>query len=327
MGDYNFRQGNESLWGQNFGNHIMNLQYDKIDICNSLSFVKRNLVFDHTNFFSWKESILLSEITNDKYLTFKSREKHGLVTGNIIAFFGKNNLPSKLNWLINNECGSTSTGNNLFFKVKVIDDFTFEVLECVSQSTHNICCRHIHHVNRVKDGWLCGTGEIYPNGWLLYIQMKQADTFSIKRAWEKFDIIILNGSKQSVQRTMGAIIDSNKDINIIYASDHDTLSTEPYIFNDNTSLSRNSTGVFKGKLKNINNRDKFSCIFEAKEPCFFFQNLNGKFIFCGQRGELAISFDKGISWHEDRLDNLFLYYYGYCYDYLIFDKYVIKFKK
>ena len=58
----------------------------------------------------------------------------------------------------------------------------------------------------MKDGWLIGTGEIYPNGWMLYFQMKEADSYSEKHAWEEFEIFRLNSTRESVQRTLGAIL-------------------------------------------------------------------------------------------------------------------------
>ena len=181
------------------------------------------LLLNHDALFEWQDEIKISKILNDEYLRFYVDDKHHLDNGNIISLVSNSTQDESISWLINNTISETSNGNNMLFKVKVIDEYTFELRECLSQSTHNVCCRHIHHINRIRDGWLIGTGEIYPNGWVLYAQMKEADTFSVKHAYEKLNVYKLNNSKNSVQRTLGMILTSGLDDNVIYASDHDTL--------------------------------------------------------------------------------------------------------
>ena len=85
-------------------------------------------------------------------------------------------------------------------------------------------CRHIHHINTLKDGWIIGTGEIYPNGWLLYVQQKMADTYSVVDAREELIIRRINTEEGSVQRTMGLMLSDSPDNDIVFASDHDTLA-------------------------------------------------------------------------------------------------------
>lgn len=326
-GCYEFMQGDETTWGHNYGNQIKNENYNEIYTENTIFVRKRELLYNQNEKFKWYSPIKIKEILNLPYLTFKTEVKHNFKNGNIIALGG--NIDNSLKWLINNDINSNTNGKNLLFKVKIIDDFTFELRECVSQSTHNISCRHIHHVNRIKDGWIIGTGEIYPNGWLLYMQMKEADTFAIKKAFEYFEIVRLNSSPSSVQRTMGVIMKEDDDSCIMYASDHDTLEmviNKPLSNIANKDLSRNSTGVYLGKLEDINDRTKFKCIYEAVEPCFFFQKIDGVFVFCGQRGELALSFDGGKNWKMNKISTCFMNYYGSICNIHFFDNYIIIFK-
>lgn len=325
FGDYEFRQGNVDNWGLNFGNHIKNFSYDISYQENTIKLYKRTIVLDKTDeIFKWNEIGVIKSFLNRENITIEFSNKHNLLNGNIVALKEISNN-KHLNWMINNEFNSLSIGNGMLFKVIVINDYVIELAEFVSQSNHNISCRHVHHINRIKDGWLVGTGEIYPNGWVLFVQLKEADTYSIKNAYSSLKVYRLNTTKNSVQRTMGTIIDGNSNPNLIFASDHDTLDMNTP--NSESIFTRNSTGIFAGKLSEIEDRTKFKCIYDAKEPCFYFQKINGKIVFCGQRGEFSLSLDNGKTWIEERLDECFYYYYGFAFDFHIFDNYVIRFKK
>jgi len=329
-GSYEFIQGDSTKWGHNYGNLIKNFDYHQNYLSDSISIMKRNLVIDSNSdiMFEWDKNIYVSEILDEEYLTFKTKNVHNLKTGNIICA-QSNDKKLSCKWIINNNVDNISLGNNLLFKVEVIDEYTIRIRECITQSNHNVCCRHIHHVNRIKDGWVVGTGEIYPNGWLLYFQMKEADTFSIKRAYESFGIYKLNDSENSVQRTLGAFFTDDEKPKLIFASDHDLLSFDKNVEISKlvkSDFSRSSTGVYIGNLSDINNRNKFNCIYEAIEPCFFFQKINNVIVFCGQRGELALSFDDGKTWDSVRIHNCFMKHYGDIGKISVFDNYIIVFK-
>ena len=127
---------------------------------------------------------------------------------------------------------------------------------------------------------------------------------------------------------MGVIWDETSN-DIIYASDHDVLESKEkqILFNDRQlELSRGATGVYRGSLNCIDSYNSFKIIFEAKEPAYFFQQLDGCFVFSGQRGELALSFDKGESWSEARLDGPLNHPKGFTSNYYIFDDYILRLK-
>ena len=132
--------------------------------------------------------------------------------------------------------------------------------------------------------------------------MKEADTYSIRQAWDEFKMIRLNTQERSVQRTMGVILLDDNDGTLFYASDHDILPREPISMPEEVeACTRGSTGIYKGKLSDLNDRNRFTCICDVREPCFYFQMLDGILLFCGQRGELAVSFDMGMSWEKERI--------------------------
>lgn len=313
-GEYDFRQGDVDCWGKNFGNPILNIGYKSSD-WNSVKLYKRNLCIPNgrecLERFRWDLVGNIRRVRDETPLIVETERPHGLHTGNIIALCSQNAMSSTNGWMMNNKIDSQSGGTGILFKADVIDASSIALYELVSSSENNIPCRHIHHVNRIKDGWMIGTGEIYPNGWIFYIQMKEADTYSIRQARDEFKMIRLNTQERSVQRTMGVILLDDNDGTLFYASDHDTLPREPISMPEEVeACTRGSTGIYKGKLSDLNDRNRFTCICDVREPCFYFQMLDGILLFCGQRGELAVSFDMGMSWEKERISDPIIHYYG-----------------
>lgn len=328
-GEYNFTQGDSNDWGKNFGNPIIDPELERID-WSKIEIYKRKVIVpsfnnkEPVNKFSWHKCGKIKQGLSKEQLILTFEESHFLKTGNIIVFTTKDSKYKDC-WLINNYISEISSGNNLMFKVNVINEVSISLYEFVSSPSNNIPCRHIHHINRIKDGWIWGTGEIYPNGWIMYMQMKEADTFAIKHAWEEFKIIRLNSTENSIQRTMGVILKDDKKGTLLFASDHDTLTRDEVLFikGRTVKLSRNSVGVFKGSISDIDNRNNFEVIYEALEPCFYFQSLDNMLIFSGQRGEFAISFDEGLTWKKERIPEPLIQYYGNCGQVYYFDQIIL----
>ena len=250
-GEYIFRQGNEK-WGYNFGNAIKGLGYK--DYFGEAFFKKRELIHDKSgNKIIFKDPQKIKRIYGEKIVRIETETCHNLNTGNIILLQGVvNPLESILTYLFD------SDENMKLYKVEVIDKYNFFIYECVSNPLNELACRHIHHINRVRDGWLIGTGEIYPNGWLLYLQMKEADTYSIKKASSYLKCFQLNSSANSVQRTVGADIIDGVTPMLCFASDHDLLDRPQNIIGNDITFKRNSTGIYYGKLTDINDFKKYS---------------------------------------------------------------------
>lgn len=315
-GEYEFAQGHSGLYGRNFGNPILNAQYAIENT--EITVKKRELVIpsaaekEPDKKFCWLNCGTVRTVEEDNILTLQMEEPHGLKTGNIIALCGDKKSTTNMGWMLNPNVTETSAGNGLLFKVEVIDAYRIKLYEMVSSTDNNIPCRHIHHINRIKDGWIIGTGEIYPNGWLLYFQMKAADTFTPVHAYDEFKIIRLNSTNLSTQRTMGAIFIYENVPKLVYASDHDLLEREVlYICSDRKdTYMPNSTGVFMCSLKEIDDSRSHQLIFAASEPCFYFQKLSHCYLFCGQRGELGISFNECKNWRCERIKNPIIHYYG-----------------
>lgn len=324
-GEYCFKQG-EDTWGCNFGNPLKTSAFQS-DYNGVAKVYKRVLSHEENKLFTFSHEQNIYLKRNRDIIYFETENPHGFVNGNIVCIKGE---MSDTVWasIFNNSCNEHSSGNNRFFKVKVLSDTGVELYECVSNPMSNIACRHIHHINRIRDGWIIGTGEIYPNGWLFYIQMKEADNYSRISASDDLKTIRLNSNERSVQRTLGADLIERLDNYLVIASDHDLLHRPIVLQSDDYEISRNSTGVYGGYLKNINDFNSFDILYEAKEPAYFFKKIGGRYLFSGQRGELAINTNDTLTkWSTFRLGEPLIHYRGATYMCHFIDKYAVIIKK
>ena len=328
-GEYEFQQGHSNAWGTNFGNRIK-IENDVDCTESNITICKRTVLLPETvdgtvkTRFKWNESGMVSKLQKGETVKVITQTPHSLTTGNIIALCSKKIKPHAIDWMLADGVDEDGNRNGFQFKIKVVDDYCFELYELVSSAKPTLPCRHIHHINTLKDGWIIGTGEISPNGWLLYLQQKKADTYAIVDASEELTIRRINTEIDSVQRTMGAILNDSSAGDLIYASDHDTLERNAVNDSSFSGISRSSIGVFVGKLDAIDNRNHFECVYDAIEPCYYFQKLDDMLVFTGQRGELAICFDTDYKkWHHENLGCTVMYYYGCCHQYQIFNDYIL----
>lgn len=317
-GVYDFRQGSND-WGLNYGNK---LSY-RIDFNDKLQVSRRFLNHNGDGLFHWEKPIEIEDVRTDSEIIIKTKDMHSFSTGNIVTFQSVGYISEKWEWLINNDINKNSSGNGVLFKVEVIDEKSFYIRESIMNPFTNIACRHVHHINRLRDGWIIGTGEIYPNGWLIYMQMMESDTYSVYPASSEFTTHVLNHCRFSVQRTLGADIRDEKEPILVFASDHDTL--ERCMKVGENSIKRNSTGIYIGYLKDIEDFSKFRIMYEAKEPAYFFKKLDNHYVFSGQRGELAISVRN--AWVTGKTDEPMVHYLGSTCHFHVIDKYLVVFRR
>ncbi len=328
-GEYSFQQGHSNAWGTNFGNRI---KLDKDADCTDCNITvnKRTICLPESadgsvkTTFQWTESGKVRFVKAEGTAKVYTDRSHGLTTGNIVALLADGSKPENANWMLSDKLDGSGNTGGFQFKVKVVDDYCFEIYELVSSAKPTLPCRHIHHINTLKDGWIIGTGEIYPNGWLLYVQQKKADTYSIVNASEGLIMRRINTEEGSVQRTMGLLLDDSFDKRIVYASDHDTLVGKEINNSSLRGVPRNSIGIFVGRLKDIDDRSAFECVYDASEPCYYFQKLDDMLVFTGQRGELAVCKDSNLKlWHQEHLGSTLMYYYGFFHQFHVFNDYIL----
>jgi hypothetical protein len=286
----------------NFGNALIVNTLNEDYVPYSLSLIKRDFIFpssankEPVNLFSYGGEIAIKSILKSDKLTIVTDVPHNLKTGDLIVV-KQNNISSVYNFLCNTNINTLNGGNGKIWKVEVIDPTSLYLYEYLGNPDSNLPVRHIHAINKIKDGYIISTGEDYPEGWIVYLQIKLSDTYSIVNAWDNFNFIRLNSTNKSIQRTLGTIMIDDSDQTIVFGSDEALINGQAYsIDGRTTNITRSSTGVYKGKLADIDDFSKFTCIYEAKQVAYFFKEINGMWIFAGQQGELAISVDKGLTW-------------------------------
>ena len=121
---------------------------------------------------------------------------------------------------------------------------------------------------------------------------------------------------------MGAFLEEGKEMQLVVASDHDTLERPSIAIEESKkTFERGSTGIYIGRLNEIDDFSKFTLWIEASEPCFYFDRLDGKYIFGGQRGELFVQTYDG--WVQTRLEKTIISYKGNIGNAYIFNDYII----
>jgi len=290
-----------------FGNALIGSKISGNYVQGNLSLQKRNFIVptsavkEPVEFFSYDSEIIVDAIQKSDSLVVNTVVPHGLISGDLIVL--KKNQPevvTDFDFLCNDQINTTNGGNGKIWKVRVISPTSIKLYEYVHSADSNLPVRHIHAINRLKDGFLISTGENYPDSWIIYLQLKSSDTYAPVFAWENFNFLRLNSSETGIQRTLGTIMLDDADQTIVFASDEATIPGAIYgvAGRPSLALSRSSIGVYKGKLADIDDFSKFSCIYEATQTAFHFKEINGMWIFGGQQGELAISIDKGITWRR-----------------------------
>ena len=137
-------------------------------VANSFSMLKRNLVIptalvkEPTTNFSYGNPIPISSITKGKPAVVTTSIAHGLLTGNNIVIkdnANSTNVSPDWDWMRNDSANDTLGGNGVLFKVEVVDATTFKLHDYVHSANNNIPCRHVHGINRIRDGFTIVTGE------------------------------------------------------------------------------------------------------------------------------------------------------------------------
>lgn len=291
-----------------FGNPLIGSNILKDYNPNSLTFQKRDFNIpsaadkNPVDLFKYGEKISVYNVSKSaNSLIFNTSQPHNLKSGDLIVI-NKSDTASieGYEFLCNNNINTKNGGNGKVWKVEVLSSVTFKLYEYINNPDSNLPVRHIHAINRLKDGFIISTGEIYPQSWIMYLQIKYSDTYSLVNGWDNFNIMRLTSTATSVQRTLGTIMFDDDDQTILFASDEATVPNDTYTVEgrNDLNISRSSIGVYKGKLVDIDDFSKFTCVYEAKQVAYHFKEINDMLIFAGQQGELAISLDKGATWRK-----------------------------
>ena len=279
-----------------------NIGANEYDLYKRVQFIPDDINKEPEHKFDFGEAIEVTSIVGgDNNIVVTTASNHGLVTGDVVAFKKHNGATSNsMDWITNETFSADSGGIGVLFRVYKLSDTTFQLHVHVHNPHTNIPCRHIHSVDRNKDGIAISCGEQYPQGWLYYMSIRESDSPSQIKPWYDFDYIRLNSSALAVQRGMGFYMTQDKDNTIYIGIDNDLHDLGDVVMPEGRTkkLKRSSNGVFKGKLVDIDNQANFENILPAKEVAYFFKCIEGVLIYIGYLGLIAVSYDWGKNWHR-----------------------------
>ena len=125
---------------------------------------------EKTKMFKYAPPVSVQSITaNANDIVVVTSSDHELHDGDSILFEKQDVVVNEWDWIVNTGHTGLSAGDGVLFKAKVIDTTSFRLMECVYNPHNNLRIRHIHSINRCKDGYTIGCGETYPHGGGYYI--------------------------------------------------------------------------------------------------------------------------------------------------------------
>lgn len=257
---------------------------------------------EKTKMFKYYSPIAVTSVTGGTLdITVVTSVEHGLSNGDIIIFEKQSGAAvNEWDWIVNTGHTSLSAGDGVIFKAQVINSTSFRLMECIYNPHNNLFVRHVHSINRCKDGYTIGTGEAYPAGWILWLSVRESDSFMRLFPWDDLQFIRLNSTIQSIQRPLGVILkqDANNTVYIGVDNEYTDLGNVTMPAGRTDTFKRSSNGVWKGKLTDVDSQAAFECVFQSDEVCYFFKEVRGTMIYIGQQGHVGISSDGGNTWSE-----------------------------
>ena len=253
--------------------------------------------------FAYSSAIAISSISCDGTQTLVTTStNHGIKNGEVVVFAKSDESVTDWDWIDNSGATAQSAGNGVIFLAKYVNDTSFYLMVCVHNPYNNIACRHIHSVDRCKNGYTISTGERYPQGgWIYFLECKEGDTFDKKMPWDILNFIRLNSTSTSVYRSLGCIV--NDDGSMIVGIDDSMINSGSIALPEGRtgSIPKASQGVYKGSVELIDSLSSWDNILETSDVAYMLKKVENIFIYMGQTGKLAISFDGGTTWIESNL--------------------------
>lgn len=229
-----------------------------------------------------------------------------------ICFFKNNGSPSVWDYICNNEMSESGEENNgIFFRLSKVNDTKYKLSANVGNPYDDgLICYHIHAVNRTNAGFVISTGEsyrqgTYGGGMLYFLQMNYNNGDNVIP--EGIDYLLdktfrITSSPDGVNRACGAYISNDKkDPTVIYCSDESFYTTgkrDASIPGRSIKIKNVPTGIFRGKLSDIDNQSEFECVCETRSTVLSLFEWNGHFVADGHFEGICISKD-GKNWNID----------------------------
>lgn len=219
---------------------------------------------------------------------------HGITEPKIVAISGSS---PGFEFMINSGFSSTIAGSKLYW-VNPIDADTLYIYAYNGSYENSIPARHIHKINEYKEGFLIGTGEEYPHGWVYALEQMYKDGSYRADAWKTFRVQRLTSGEDSVQRTCGILADGLQDPTLLVAIDHSEVANRLIQIEGRPTLHlwRSAFGVYKIKMSDIDDFTKAECVCPMPEPVINMKQTGNLIVACGNLGGFGVSTDGGKTW-------------------------------
>lgn len=278
---------------------------------------RRNLIIptatakEPSDIFEYDNAINVESIIGtSESITITTASAHGLKNGDavVVGFqSGVSDDDRAFDWMVNDSVSATSGGNGVLLKVKSATTTTFVATLYIHNPQSGLPVRHIHALNRCKDGVSISCGEWYPCGWIIYNAIQPADAFAGYNvaSSESNKYVRLTSTSTACQRPLGVIVEQDGKDTYAYIG-MDNSGTE---MNDvempegrTESFRHNSCGVWKVLIDGIDSqKDNGEILYQGIEPSFGFQQVNSAKVFVGQWGDFALTYDNGKSWSKTKI--------------------------
>lgn len=249
--------------------------------------------------FKYGNEIAVSSIVSSPAngIVVTTSNAHGLINGDVVIFKKESETANDWDWLAANDYTQDDAGNGVIWKAKVLTTTTFKLMLEVHNPYNELGIRHIHSINRYKDGYTVSCGEEYPLGWVMCIESINVDTHAFLNAAYKRNVYRLTSTPISIQRCLGVEILDDLDNTVFAGLDTAVIPRKGVKPSGRTeALQRNSCGIFKMGINDVDDFDNAECVFQLSQPTYFFKIIQGVMLAIGQQNMMGISFDYGKSW-------------------------------
>lgn len=228
-----------------------------------------------------------------------------------VCFFKNNGSASIWDTICNNNMTEDGVNNNgIFFRLKKISDTQYQLRAMIGNPYEaSLMCYHIHCVNRCSAGFVISTGESYFNtdryegGMVYFLPCNYNNGTNTLYGGVNSLInktIRLTSSPSGVNRACGAYLFNDlSDPTFLYVSDESFYTNgkrNASIPGRSVQVNNVPTGIFIGKLSDIDNQSKFECICDAKSTIVSLCEHMGHFAADGHGDALCLS-RNGKDWH------------------------------
>lgn len=260
-----------------------------------------------SSIFEYENPINVTSIVGDgSSIVFTTESAHGFSKGDTVVVEYQNGASANsrpFDWMVNSTTTANSGGNGILIRVSDVTSNTFTATMYVWNPNSGLPIRHIHALNRCKEGVTVSCGERYPNGWILLNPIVGTDNFDGYNVADTTQntFVRLTSTEDSVLRTLGIVTDKDDNGNTycIFATDDALIPTNDIGLPEGrtATLKNGSTGVWKIPISGIDSfKDNARLLFESPQPSYGFQKVLNALVYLDQSSNISISVDKGKSW-------------------------------